>query len=75
LVIDVTPAREIGRAYGAMNMIPGIALTVAPLLGAVIWESIGAAWAFYASALFSLAAALTIWAFLRKPEQDQGGLP
>jgi MFS family permease len=75
LVIDVTPAREIGRAYGAMNMIPGIALTVAPLLGAVIWESIGAAWAFYASALFSLTAALTIWTFLGEPKRDQGGLP
>jgi hypothetical protein len=58
-----------------MNMIPGIALTVAPLLGAVIWESIGAAWAFYASALFSLTAALTIWTFLGEPKRDQGGLP
>lgn len=70
LVIDVTPPQEIGRAYGAMNMIPGIALTVAPLLGAIIWDTLGAAWAFYAAAGFSASAALAIWALLREAEVE-----
>jgi MFS family permease len=68
-VIDVTPAGKIGRAYGAMNMIPGIALTVAPLLGAFLWEAFGAAWAFYVSAGFSTSAAIVVWAFLEEPER------
>ena len=67
LVMDVTPPRLIGRAYGAMNMIPGVAVTVAPLLGAIIWDSVGAAWAFYISAAFSASAALVIWAQLKEP--------
>lgn len=65
-VIDVTPPSKIGRAYGAMSMIPGIALTVAPLLGAFIWEALGAAWAFYAAAGFSASAALVVWFFLKE---------
>jgi MFS family permease len=65
-VIDTSPPNQVGRAYGAMNMIPGIALTVSPLIGAFIWENLGATWAFYAAAIFSSLAALVIWFFMRK---------
>lgn len=67
LVIDTSSQRRRGRSYGAFNMVPGIALTVAPVLGASIWEASGPVWAFYSSALFSALAAAVILAFLREP--------
>ena len=70
LVIDVTPPQLLGRAYGAMNMIPGVALTIAPLIGAIIWDSLGAAWAFYASAAFSALAALVVWTLFKEPRAE-----
>jgi len=71
LVIDIASKESRGRTYGAMNMIPGIALTVSPLLGAFLWESVGAAWPFYFSALASVLAAAIVFAFLREPEKKE----
>jgi len=71
LVIDVASKRRRGRAFGALNMIPGIALTIAPMLGALIWEGFGAAWAFYASASSTAAAAVILLAFLHEPEKKE----
>ncbi len=71
LAIDVTPRQRRGRAYGALNTIPGIALTVSPMLGALVWEAFGASWAFYASAFFSSAAALILHVFLQEPEERE----
>ena len=69
LVIDIASKERRGRTYGAMNMIPGIALTVSPMLGAFLWESVGAAWPFYLSALASVLAAAIVFVFLREPEK------
>ena len=69
LVIDLSSKQGIGRAYGAMNMIPGVALTVSPMLGALIWEALGAEWAFYASALFTGVAALFVLTFFKEPKK------
>jgi DHA1 family multidrug resistance protein-like MFS transporter len=71
LVIDIVSKERRGRTYGAMNMIPGIALTVSPMLGAFLWESVGAAWPFYLSALASVLAAALVFAFLREPEKKE----
>ncbi|MBA7613445.1 hypothetical protein ES703_20694 [subsurface metagenome] len=71
LVIDIASKEMRGRTYGAMNMIPGIALMVSPMLGAFLWESIGAAWPFYFSALASVLAATIVLAFLREPEKKE----
>jgi MFS family permease len=71
LAVDIASQRRRGRAYGALNMIPGVALTVAPILGAVIWEAHGADRAFYSSALFSAMAALVLLFFLQEPEERE----
>jgi MFS family permease len=60
LVIDVSSNEGIGRAYGAVNMIPGIALIISPIFGALIWEMFGAVSAFYALAIFLAVAAIVI---------------
>ena len=71
LVIDIASKERRGRTYGALNMIPGIALTVSPMLGAFLWESIGAVWPFYFSALASVLAAAIVFAFLQDPEKKE----
>jgi MFS family permease len=71
LAIDIASKRRRGRTYGALNMVPGIALTIAPMMGAVIWEVFGAAWAFYSSAFFTAAAAVILLAFLHEPEKKE----
>jgi MFS family permease len=67
LVIDIASKERRGRAYGLLNMIPGIALTISPMLGAFLWESIGAVWPFYFSALVSVLAAVVVFVFLQEP--------
>lgn len=71
LAIDIASKQRRGRTYGALNMIPGIALTIAPMMGAVIWEGFGAAWAFYSSAFFTAAAAAILLVFLHEPEKKE----
>ena len=68
LVIDLTPKKKRGRTYGAMNIIPGIASTISPMIGAFIWEAIGAEWAFYTSALFAATAFVVLSTFLHLPD-------
>jgi len=70
LAIDIASKRRRGRTYGALNMIPGIALTISPMMGALIWEKFGATWAFYAAAFFSAMAAVLL-AFLKEPEKKE----
>jgi MFS family permease len=69
LVTDIASKERRGRTYGVMNMVPGVALTVSPLIGAALWEGVGAAWPFYFSALASALAAVVVFAFLREPEE------
>jgi len=69
-VVDVAPTAGMGRAYGALSMIPGISLTVSPMIGAFIWESAGAPWAFYASASFIAVAAAIILVRLQEPKKE-----
>ena len=71
LVIDVASTQRRGRAYGALNTIPGIALTIAQMLGAFFWEAFGAEWAFHSSALFTATAAVTILILLKEPEKKE----
>lgn len=71
LAVDITSQSRRGRAYGALNMIPGIALTLAPMMGAFIWEASGAESAFYVSAMYSVAAAVILYIFLQEPEKKE----
>lgn len=71
LAIDIASKQRRGRTYGALNMISSIALSIAPMLGAFIWEVFGAEWAFYSSALFTAVAAVVLLAFLHEPEKKE----
>jgi len=66
LVNDIASEERRGRAYGALNFIPGTALMIGPVLGVYIWGLFGAAWSFYVSALFSAAAAVILSVFLKE---------
>ena len=66
LITDVASEERRGRAYGALNFVPGTALMIGPVLGAYLWDLFGAAWAFYASALASVAAAVLLSVFLNE---------
>jgi MFS family permease len=68
-VIDVASKERRGRAYGVMNMVPGVALTVSPLIGALLWEGVGAAWPFYFAAMASTLAAVVVFKLLKEPEK------
>jgi MFS family permease len=68
LVVDIASKERRGRTYGVMNVVLGVALTVSPLIGAALWEGVGAAWPFYFSAVASALAAVVVFTFLREPE-------
>ena len=72
LVMDIASKERRGRTYGVMNMVPGVALTVSPLIEAGLWERVGAPWPFYFSALASALAAAVVFTFLREPEEEGG---
>ncbi len=69
LIVDIASRERRGRTYGVMNVVPGVALTVSPLVGAALWEGFGALWPFYFSALASASAALVVFTFLREPDE------
>jgi len=71
LVVDIASEERRGRAYGVMNVVPGVALTVSPLIGAALWTGVGAAWPFYFSATASAAAAVVVYTFLREPVESE----
>jgi MFS family permease len=71
LVTDIASKEKRGRAYGALNFVPGTALMFGPVLGAYLWDLYGAPWAFYASALASAAAAIIISVFLNESEKNE----
>ncbi|MFA7399503.1 MAG: MFS transporter [Sideroxydans sp.] len=50
MVADVTPADLRGTAYGFFNLMSGIAMLVASVLAGLLWDSLGAAFTFYAGA-------------------------
>jgi MFS family permease len=70
LVIDIASKERRGRAYGVMNMVPGVALTVSPLIGAALWGGVGRAWPFYFGAVASALAAVVVFTFLGEPETE-----
>jgi len=54
MVADVAPADLRGTAYGFFNLMSGVAMLVASILAGLLWDRLGAAFTFYAGAVFSL---------------------
>ena len=60
LVADTTPAELKGTAFGLFNLVSGIALLLASASAGWLWQSYGAAVAFYAGAALAAAALLLL---------------
>jgi MFS family permease len=58
MVADTAPADLRGTAYGFFNLISGIAMLVASVLAGLLWDQLGAAFTFYAGAVFCVIAML-----------------
>lgn len=58
MVADVTPADLRGTGYGFFNLMSGLAMLVASGLAGLLWDRLGAAFTFYAGAMFCVIAAV-----------------
>lgn len=58
MVADTAPADLRGTAYGFFNLVSGLALLLASVLAGLLWDQLGAAFTFYASAGFCVVALL-----------------
>jgi MFS family permease len=61
MVADTAPCDLRGTAYGFFNLMSGLALLVASVTAGVLWDKLGASFAFYAGAAFC---AVTLFALL-----------
>lgn len=52
MVADTAPADLRGTAYGFFNLMSGLAMLAASVLAGFLWDSLGASFTFYASAIF-----------------------
>ena len=53
MVADTAPADLRGTAYGFFNLMSGLAMLVASVTAGLLWDRFGAAFTFYAGAVFS----------------------
>lgn len=56
MVADQAPPDLRGTAYGCFNLACGLAMLIASVLAGFLWDRLGAAFTFYAGALFSFIA-------------------
>ena len=62
MVANAAPADLRGTAYGVFNLVSGIALLIASVTAGLLWDRFGAAYTFYAGAVFSAIALLgLVW--------------
>ena len=54
MVADTAPADLRGTAFGFFNLVSGLAMLVASLVAGLLWDSLGAAFTFYAGVVFCL---------------------
>lgn len=56
MVADAAPADLRGTAYGFFNLVSGLAMLLASVLAGLLWDRFGAAFTFYAGAVFCMIA-------------------
>jgi MFS family permease len=66
LVADAAPAELRGTAFGAFNLVGGVALLVASVIAGVLWSRFGPATTFVAGAAFAALAALLLAGYRSK---------
>ena len=60
MVANTAPADLRGTAYGFFNLMSGLALLVASGLAGLVWDQLGAAYTFYAGAVFCVLALIAL---------------
>lgn len=60
MVAECAPSDLRGTAFGFFNLVSGLAMLMASVIAGVLWDQMGAAFTFYAGALFCLLALLTL---------------
>lgn len=60
MVADTAPADLRGTAYGFFNLISGLAMLLASVVAGVLWDELGASVTFYAGAVFSAIALVSL---------------
>ena len=58
MVADTAPADLRGTAYGFFNLVSGLSMLVASVVAGLLWDKLGAAFTFYAGAVFCIIALL-----------------
>jgi MFS family permease len=61
LVADTAPPELRGTAYGAFNLVTGLALLVASLIAGVLWDFVGPAGTFLGGGVFTLISLAGLW--------------
>ena len=71
MVADTAPDDLRGTAYGFFNLVSGLAMLLASVCAGLLWDSFGAAFTFYAGAVFTLLALLALaWRPLTQPVRE-----
>jgi MFS family permease len=74
MVADTAPADLRGTAYGFFNLMSGLAMLAASVLAGFLWDSLGASFTFYASAVFSALALVGLTLQPARPKNPGVGL-
>jgi MFS family permease len=72
MVADTAPANLRGTAFGAFNLVSGIAMLVASVLAGLLWDRFGPAGTFVAGAGFSLISLVGLAFAGRQPRSEAG---
>lgn len=73
LIADYAPPQFRGTAFGAFNLVTGIALLVASVLAGILWDSVGPTATFIAGAGLAAASLLAFAALRRGLKGPRGG--
>jgi MFS family permease len=72
MVTDTAPVSLRGTAFGAFNLVSGVAMLAASVLAGVLWDRFGPTGTFAAGAIFSLVALVGLALVGRQPGSESG---
>ena len=72
MVTDTAPATLRGTAFGAFNLLSGVAMLAASVLAGLLWDRFGATGTFMAGAVFSLISLVGLACVGRQPRSESG---
>jgi MFS family permease len=72
MVTDTAPAHLRGTAFGAFNLVSGVAMLAASVLAGLLWDRFGASGTFMAGAVFGLISLVGLAFVGRQPRSESG---